>query len=277
MTLRGHRAVVTGASRGIGQTIAEALAAAGANVASLYLDDCGGAERTADRLRANGREAIFVHGTTTDEATVDSFARTVDQTWGGVDIWVNNAAVMPAAPFLDTRSEDWRAAIDTNVTGYYHGCRAAARIMARLGRGSIINVASVAASRPVAGMAAYATSKAAIVGLTRAIAVELAPLGITVNAISPGPVLTPTTAEAHAGPIGAVYRAVIPLGRPADPADVAGAAVYLASEGAQYVTGVDLRVDGGLSHNGSAGFFPVQLTAAAEPDGASRGDESFII
>ncbi len=255
-----RRVVVTGAASGIGQAIAVAMAKAGADVAMLDIADERAARETVTAVREHGGRVLSVEGSTGSIDDVETFADRVEGEWGRVDVWVNNAARMTAGDFLETPTDEWQAVIDANVGGYYHGCRAAARRMRRRG-GRIVNVASVTATRPIAGMSAYATSKGAVLALTRSLAVELGPLGITVNAVSPGAVVTPPTAEAHRGPLGDVYRAIIPLERPAEAADVADTVVFLASDAARYVTGAELLVDGGLTANGSAGFFPTALVA----------------
>ncbi len=251
--LTGRRAAVTGAASGIGRAIATALAEAGADVAVFDLGD-DGARSTAKDVRDKGRRALASRGDVSDPDAVDAFAATIDEAWGGVDIWVNNAGRMLIRPFTEMTGEEWHGLLGTNLHGYFHGCQAAARRMTAQGGGRIINVSSVTRQQPVSDMAAYVTSKAAVVGLTRALALELGLAGITVNAIAPGATHTGMTVDSYTPSIRHVYESRIAVGRIAQPTDLAGAAVFLASDEAAYVTGHELLVDGGLLLNGNVGF-----------------------
>ncbi|MBS1883632.1 MAG: glucose 1-dehydrogenase [Actinobacteria bacterium] len=252
--LNGKRAVVTGASAGIGQATAIAFAEAGADVAGIHLADPEGAAATVAAVEKAGRRALLVEGTTASAEEVEAFADRVEDELGQIDVWVNNAARILVRPFLEMSDEEWHDLLGSNLHGYYHGCRAAVRRMAPRSSGRIVNVSSITATQPIAEMSAYITAKGGIVALTRALAVELGPRGITVNAVAPGATETELTRRVYTPPVRRAYEERIAVGRIGQPPDVAAAIVFLASDAAAYVTGHELVVDGGMTLNGSVGF-----------------------
>ena len=255
--LQNKTAVVTGGSRGIGLAICEALASEGC---TLIIADIS-QERMQEAVRhlsALGHRCEAVRVDVTDEESVGAFESQLRTTGRQVDILVNSAGVAPnIGPTIKLSSTEWRRVLDVNLFGVFLCCREIGAQMARQGHGSIINIASLNALSPAALCAAYNVAKAGVVSLTQSLAVELAPCGVRVNAISPGPIETEfhdVVMPQRAATLGVTkeemverVRKSIPLGRWGRPRDVAQAALFLASEHSDWITGQNLVVSGGLS------------------------------
>jgi len=251
MKLDGKRALVTGSEQGIGQAIAARLAQEGADVAVDYLNNLDKARETAAMIEAAGRRAALIQADIGKPAEAHRAVAEAVAQFGSLDILVNNAGIEKNAPFLEVAEADYRAVIDVNLTGAFFMTQAFAihcRGAAHAGR--VINISSVHEELPFPHFTAYCISKGGMKMMMRNLAIELAPLGITVNNIAPGAVQTPINAKLLADPkLLQPLLANIPLGRLGQPADVAAAAVFLASADADYITGVTLFVDGGLLWN----------------------------
>jgi 2-deoxy-D-gluconate 3-dehydrogenase len=243
--LTGRVAVVTGASRGIGRAVALALAGAGADVC-VAARSAGDLEEVAEGIRAVGRRALVVP---TDVSRADDVTRLMDRTadeLGGLDVLVNNSGIGEPHRALETTDEIWDRHLDVNAKGTFLCCRAAAPHMLRRGTGKIVNVSSIFALKGVPNYAAYSASKAAVIGLTRALAVEWARSGIRVNAVAPGYLATDINAEARADPdrLAGLVRSV-PIGRMGEPDEIGPLIVFLAAPASDYMTGAVLAFDGG--------------------------------
>jgi NAD(P)-dependent dehydrogenase (short-subunit alcohol dehydrogenase family) len=247
MKLQGKVALVTGAQQGIGAAIALALAGEGADVAINWLDNQADAEAVAKGVREKGRRAVLIKADVGKLPEIESMVAEAAQQLGTVDILVNNAGVYPRVKFLEMRESDWDYLLDINLKGGFFAAQAVARGLVAAGRpGAIINLSSQAMRGAVRGVH-YSASKGGVVSMTRAMALELAPHNIRVNAIAPG---TTDTAQPRYGNTDAelveMARASIPLGgKLLTPDQVARTAVFLASDEASAVTGQVLHVNGG--------------------------------
>jgi NAD(P)-dependent dehydrogenase (short-subunit alcohol dehydrogenase family) len=244
--LDGRVALVTGGSRGIGRAAALGLAQAGADVAvaARKPEDL---EQVAGEIRALGRRALAVPAHLGRREDIDRLFQAVADAFGRLDVLVNNAATNPVfGPLADIDEAAWDRTMTLNVKGYLLASQRAARAMAPLGRGAIVNIASTAGLRASPGLGAYAVSKAAVLMLTRVLGRELASLGIRVNAIAPAIIETRFSEALWKNPENlSWYLKSTPLGRTGQPEEVAGAVVYLCSDAASYVTGQTLALDGG--------------------------------
>jgi len=245
MRLQGKVALVTGAQQGIGRSIAIALAHEGADVGINYLDDRQAAEKVLQDIRAAGRRAVVVQADVARPTQTQEMVAHVAKELGGLDVLVNNAGVYPRVSALEMRESDWDLVVDVNLKGAFFCAQAAARAMITGARqGSIINLASQAIRGAVRGVH-YSASKGGVVAMTRAMALELAPRGIRVNAIAPGLTDTAQPRYGHNEEELALMARAVPLGRMAQPEDIAAVAVFLASADARFITGQTVHVNGG--------------------------------
>ena len=247
MRLAGKTAIVTGAGRGIGRAIASKFAAEGAAV--LVADVV---EENASKAAAEiGARATSVRVDVTDESSVKAMVQAAVESFGTVDILVNNAGIGLTKLMIDTTLAEWKRVVDVDLTGTFLCSQEAARVMLSQRSGRIINIASLSGQRGGTGRAAYGAAKAGVTALTKVMAVELSPHGITVNEIAPGPVNTEMTAVTHDEATRQAYYNLIPMRRYAERDEIADAAVFLASREAAFINGQTLNVDGGF---GAAGL-----------------------
>ena len=246
-SLEGRVALITGASRGLGKEIAKAMAEAGAHVVLTARSE-DALNENAEAIRSAGGTASVVRLDVTDEsAVVDAVAKTVADA-GRLDILVNNAGRAHRAPILEADSADWDAVVQTNLTSFFTLSREAARPMVENGWGRIINIGSIMSQIARPGVSAYVATKHAVAGLTKALAVELGPKGVTANAIGPGYFRTELTEPLQHDPeFSRMIETRCPVGRWGEAAELGGVAVFLASDAAAYINGHLLIVDGGLT------------------------------
>jgi 3-oxoacyl-[acyl-carrier protein] reductase len=245
--LKDRVALVTGASRGIGRGVALGLGRAGAAVAVNYVSNQAAAEEVVRQITSFGGRAVAIRGDVGDLAQHQRLVNGAAETFGRLDILVNNAAIARNQPVLKATPEEWDLVMGVNLRGAYFLAQAAARLMAQQHSGKIVNLSSVQGERPRAGNSIYGITKAALVTMTKCLALELAEFGIQVNAISPGAILTDENRERLADD---QYRAKIlariPCGRIGSPEHVVDTLLFLVSPGADYVTGSVVCVDGGM-------------------------------
>lgn len=245
-------ALVTGGSRGIGRAIVTAFASEGAKVAFVYRAGKEAADSLVAEVTAAGGAILPLQADVTKPEEAQRCVDAVEKTWGGpVNILVNNAGIIRDDLFVRLEPEAWNLVLGTNLGGTYNFTRAVAYSMMRQRKGRIINISSIAAEHCNPGQTNYAASKGAINAFTRALAVELASRGVTVNAIAPGFIETDMS-EAVRNKAGDLIKKMIPMRRLGQPQDIARAAVFLAGEEAGYLTGQVLTVDGGLSLGAAA-------------------------
>ena len=244
-SLAGRVAVVTGASRGLGRAMAVALAEAGADVA-VAARARSALEETAHLVEACGVRALALATDVASYASMEALMAHTVSALGRLDVLVNNAGIARVAPLAEASLDDWRAIVDVNLSGVFHGCRAAAPYLIRQRAGKVINLASVLAAAGLPGYTMYAATKGGVISLTRALAVEWARHNVQVNAIAPGWFVTEMNEAAFADPrINERLTRDIPARRTGRPEEIGPLAVYLASSASDFMTGQTIFLDGG--------------------------------
>ena len=240
----GRTALITGAASGIGREIALQLASTGANV--VVADIAPERKNVVDFIENHDGNVVGVEVDVCEPHSVENMVATANQHFNGIDIFVHCAGIGIEKPFLETSLDDWNKIINVDLTGTFLCCRAVARTMLNRNWGRIITLASTAGIRGGFNRAAYGAAKGAVISLTKVMAVELAPYGITVNALAPGAIETEMVSKMHSPETRKIYTAAIPAARYGTPSETAAAAIFLASEQASYINGHILAVDGGF-------------------------------
>ncbi len=243
--LQGKHALVTGASRGIGRSIALELAKQGAHVAVNYAGSEEKAQAVVDEITALGQKAFKIQADVSDEKSVKDMIKTVVDTFGSIDILVNNAGITRDNLLMRMKEEDFDDVININLKGVFLCTKAVSRPMMKQRAGTIVNVASIVGVSGNPGQANYVAAKAGVIGMTKSVAKELASRNIRVNAVAPGFISTEMTDALTDGQRESML-ALIPLGKLGKPEDVASVVRFLASDDAQYMTGQTIHIDGGM-------------------------------
>ncbi|UXN58642.1 SDR family oxidoreductase [Phyllobacterium zundukense] len=248
-SLDGQVAMVTGSGSGIGQAIAIGLAEAGADVGCFGHLSNGGLDQTAERIRALGRRALTLEGSVTKASDLTGAVDLIESQLGPLTVAINNAGVGAGGDAETLPLDHWQRVYDINVTGVFLSCQAQARVMLPRKKGSIINIASMSGSIVNRDLkqADYNSSKAAVIHLSKSLAMEWVDRGIRVNSISPGYTLTPMNRRPEVADQVKVFERDTPMGRLAAPEEMVGPAIFLSSRASSFVTGVDLVVDGGFT------------------------------
>jgi len=245
MQLKGKTAVITGSSRGLGKAIAFKLASMGANIVINGTNGSAAIDATYEEFKAAGFNVLVVKGNVNDENDVKNLVNSAVETFGTIDILVNNAGITKDKPMAMMSEQDWDDVIDINLKGSFLCTKYTGKVMIKKRTGKIINISSVAGRYGNPGQANYSASKAGLIGLTKTVAKEFAPRGITCNVVTPGLIVSDMT-EALPEDIRKNYLKNIPLGRFGTPEDVANVVAFLASDDSNYVTGQVIDIDGGL-------------------------------
>jgi len=245
MLLEGKVAIVTGASRGIGRSVAIALAKAGAKVVINYAGNVTAAEEVKTIIEAAGGQGMLMQADVASNEAVAAMVKQTMDTFGRIDILVNNAGITRDNLLMRMKEEDWDAVMNTNLKGVFMCTKQISKVMMKQKAGKIVNMTSVVGLMGNAGQSNYAAAKAGVIGFTKSMAKELASRGITVNAIAPGFINTDMTAVLSEQ-VKEGLATKIPAGRLGDPEDVSAAVIFLVSDSANYITGQTLNVDGGM-------------------------------
>ena len=245
MDLTGKVALVTGASRGIGQAVAVELAKAGADVIVNYIGNEAVAQETVEKVEALGRKALKIKADVGNAVEVQAMVDEAHAAFGHIDVLVNNAGITRDGLLIRMKDSDWDDVLNINLKGVYLVSKAVAKLMVKQRSGRIINMTSVSGVIGNVGQANYAAAKAGVIGFTKTCAKELAARGITVNAVAPGFIETAMT-DVLPEKIKEGIAATVPLGRMGQPEEIAGVVTFLASDFARYITGQVLNVDGGM-------------------------------